>query len=168
MGSQWFRNMRGATLTDEEMKEIPHPTLELTLHISTKTIQAGGLLGSMLIAPIACLIMKDSRNLNALKHTAMRYGRNGIIIGAALGPLMTYGKIRNEEDPYKIWDRCYRLRYNRNQVRVDQMSVVGGAAGTAIGVASGACNGAMLGGVTGMVSGVLLAAIYNSTAASKE
>jgi hypothetical protein len=66
-------------------------------------------------------------------------------------------KIKNEEE-YKIWDRCYRLRHNRGQVRVDQYSFVGAVAGAGIGVAAG--SGALFGGLVGMSSGILLSATH--------
>lgn len=165
MGSEWLANMRGAHLSDDKMKEIPHPKAELTIHVTTKTIQAGGLLGTV-IATVACAAKKETRNLAAIRGKVTRFGRNGVLIGAVLGPVLTYMRVRNEEDPYKTWDRCYRLRHNKNQVRVDQASVVGAVTGAAAGAGVG--GGALFGGLTGMVMGIFTAAIYNSVVVKKE
>ena len=160
MGSQWFANMRGAALDDEQMKDIPHPTAELYVHVTTKTIQAGGLLGMVLFAPIATVLKKETRNLASLQTKMTRFGRNGVIIGTVMGPFMTFMKLRNENDDYKVWDRCYRLRYNRNQVRVDQASVSLGVGGAIAGALAG--QGVLFGGLAGMVVGILSAATFNS------
>lgn len=142
------------------MQDIPHPTAELTLHVTVKGIQMFGLLGTTLVGPIAAAIRKETRNWPGIKSSMTRMGRGGVIIGALSGPLLTYMKIRKEEDPYKIWDRCYRLRYNRNQVRVDQASFIGAAGGAAVSVATG--SGALFGGLVGMSAGILGAAFYNN------
>lgn len=165
MGSEWLANMRGANLSDEALQRIPYPKTELTTHVTIKTIQAGGLLGMLIFAPVATSLKKETRNMATLKTKMTRFGRNGVIFGVVMGPLLTFMKIRSEEDPYKVWDRCYRLRNNRGQVRVDQASILGAAGGAAVGAVSG--GGALFGGLLGMVSGVLGAAIYNGAADKK-
>lgn len=108
----WFRNMLGQKLTDDEMGKIKHPAVELYAHVTFKTIQAGALLGMVVIAPAVRLAV-GPRTLAAVTETAVRYGRNGAIIGIPLGPLMTYGRATSgegiNEDGYI--DRAYRLRY---------------------------------------------------------
>ena len=155
MGTEWLKNMCGMSLTDEQMETVPYTTTELVIHVTTKTVQAFGLLGTTLVGPIAAVLKKETRNLPGIKHKMTRAGRGGLILGLATGPLMTYMKIKNEEE-YKIWDRCYRLRHNRGQVRVDQYSFVGAVAGAGVGVAAG--SGALFGGLVGMSSGILLSA----------
>ena len=114
MSSQffWFRNMMGQKLADEEMGQIKYPRMELYTHVTFKTIQAGALLGMVLIAP-AVRLVSGPRTLNAISETALRYGRNGALIGIPLGPLMTYGRATSgdglNEDGFI--DRAYRLRY---------------------------------------------------------
>lgn len=166
MASEWLKNMCGATLDDEAMKNVPYPKTELTVHVTTKTIQSFGLLGTVLVGPIAAAVKKDTRNWAGVKNKMTRCGRNGLILGVIMGPFATYMKVRNEEDPYKSWDRCYRLRHNRGQILVDQSSIVGGVGGAAVGAAT--ANGALFGGLVGMSSGILAAAIYNNVLKKKD
>lgn len=163
----WFRNMMGQKLADEEMGQIKYPRMELYTHVTFKTIQAGALLGMVLIAP-AVRLVSGPRTLNAISETALRYGRNGALIGIPLGPLMTYGRATSgdglNEDGFT--DRAYRLRYNRNQVRVDQASIVGtlGGAGVAVLLGSSAVSGA----VVGLVGGTVAMGMYNTVCAEKQ
>ncbi|KAK2572638.1 hypothetical protein P5673_001611 [Acropora cervicornis] len=163
----WFRNMMGQKLADEEMGEIKYPRMELYTHVTFKTIQAGALLGMVLIAP-AVRLVSGPRTLNAISETALRYGRNGALIGIPLGPLMTYGRATSgdglNEDGFI--DRAYRLRYNRNQVRVDQASIVGllGGAGVAVLLGSSAVSGA----IVGLVGGTVAMGMYNTVCAEKQ
>lgn len=111
----WLRNMLGRKLSDDEMRIIKHPAVELYAHVTFKTIQAGALLGMVVIAPIFRLAV-GPRTLLAVKETALRYGRNGAIIGIPLGPLMTYAKATSGEGINEdgMFDRAYRLRCQNN------------------------------------------------------
>lgn len=160
MSSIWLKNLCGSSLDDAAMKDIPNPTLELGVHVTIKTVQAFGLLGTVLVGPIVAAVGKETRNMSGLKHNMTRVGRGGLILGLGVGPLLTYLKLRTVDDPYKVWDRCYRLRYNRSQVFVDQASFVGGVAGVAAGASM--ASGALFGGLVGMSSGILAAAVYNN------
>ncbi|KAL4233591.1 hypothetical protein ACF0H5_008272 [Mactra antiquata] len=166
MGSEWLKNMGGSHLEDEAMQKIPYPKTELTVHVTTKTIQAFGLLGTVLVGPIVAVVRKDSRNWPGIKSKMTKCGRNGLFLGAFMGPFMVYMKIKNEEDPYKTWDRCYRLRYNRDQVRVDRASVVGSLTGAAVGSAT--ASGAMFGGLVGLSTSIIAMAIYNNAILKKD
>ena len=108
----WFRNMLGQKLTDEEMGDIKHAAVELYTHVTFKTIQAGALLGMVIIAPAVRLAVGPC-TLAAVTETAVRYGRNGAVIGIPLGPLMTYSKATSGEGIKEdgFIDRAYRLRY---------------------------------------------------------
>lgn len=103
--------MLGQKLTDEEMRNIKYPETELYTHVTFKTIQAGALLGMVIIAPVVRLAASP-RTLGAVKETALRYGRNGAIIGIPLGPLMTFAKANSGAgiDDDGMFDRTYRLR----------------------------------------------------------
>ncbi|KAJ7394197.1 hypothetical protein OS493_003880 [Desmophyllum pertusum] len=162
----WWRNLLGQKLTDDEMREIKHPALELYTHVTFKTVQAGALLGMVVIAPVFRLAV-GPRTLLAVKETALRYGRNGAIIGLPLGPLMTYGRATSGEgiNDDGMFDRAYRLRFNRNQVRVDQASILGslGGAGGALLLGSSVVSGA----VVGLVGGTVAMGLYNTVAAER-
>ncbi|CAC5425511.1 unnamed protein product [Mytilus coruscus] len=113
--------------------------------------------------PVAAIMKKETRNLRGIQQKMTRAGRGGIILGLVTGPLMTFLKVK-DEDEYKIWDRCYRLRHNRGQVRVDQGSIVGAVGGAGIGAATGS---ALFGGLVGMSSGIIAMAIYNNVIVKK-
>ena len=104
--------MLGQKLTDEEMADIKHAAVEVYTHVTFKTIQAGALLGMVIIAPAVRLAV-GPRTLAAVTETGVRYGRNGAVIGIPLGPLMTYGKATSGEGVKEdgFIDRAYRLRY---------------------------------------------------------
>ncbi|KAH3889293.1 hypothetical protein DPMN_013346 [Dreissena polymorpha] len=160
MSVEWLRNLAGASLTEEEMQRVPYPKTELTAHVSIRFMQFNGLIGTWIIGPILALSKKEHRNLSCLKAKMTKAGRAGVFLGVPFGVLATYAKIGKESDPYKIWDRCYRLRHNRNQVRVDQASTVSTLGGAVLGVASG--GGAWFGALMGMSAGIMASAVYNN------
>ncbi len=66
-----------------------------------------------------------------------------------LGAVMTMMRIRGNAEE-QVYDRCYRLRYNERQLRLDKFSygfaLVGGVAGAAgLGGAGGALGGVGMG-----------------------
>jgi len=156
MGLQWVKNMAGFDLSDKDMKDIPHPTAELVLHVTLKTVQAFGLIGTVVIGPI-----KGFRGPPGnLKRQMTRFGKWGAILGLAAGPAMTYGRLSSINfDENGIYDRCYRLRHNRGQVRVDRGSLVGVVAGAGLFSAVRMCP--VLGSLVGMSTGVISMAAYN-------
>lgn len=158
--------MLGQKLTDEEMKNIKYPATELYTHVTFKTIQAGALLGMVIIAPVVRLTA-GPRTLVAIKETALRYGRNGAVIGIPLGPLMTYAKANSGAgiDDDGMFDRAYRIRYNRNQVRVDQASILGSVGGAAGNLLLG--GSAVSGAVVGLVGGTMAMGLYNTIVAER-
>ncbi|XP_060575843.1 uncharacterized protein LOC132733252 [Ruditapes philippinarum] len=163
MGGEWMKNMCGAKLDDESMQRVAHPRLELTTHVTIKTVQSFGFIGTVLVGPINAAIRPETRNWASVQEKMTRAGTNGLIIGAVLGPVLTYLATKNEKDGYKVWDRCYRLRYNRCQVRVDRLSVLGAATGAAIAYGTAHAGGVAFGSLVGMSSGILLGAIINAT-----
>ncbi|EDO46076.1 predicted protein [Nematostella vectensis] len=166
MKFQWTRNMLGQTLEDEEMRVIKYPCTELTTHVTFKTIQAFALLGMVAVGP-AVRGIRGPRNLQAIIDTAVNYGKYGAVLGAAAGPAMTYARVVGggiDEDG--LYDRCYRLRYNRNQVRTDRLAFLGTLGGAAGAMAMGGSLSS--GAVIGLVGGTVLAGVYNSAFAARE
>lgn len=161
MGGEWLRNMCGSRLDDEAMQRIAHPNLELGIHVTMKTVQSFGLLGTLLVGPVTASIRPETRNWVGFQDRMTRAGTGGVILGAALGPLLTYLVVKNEKDGYKVWDRCYRIRYNRNQVRVDQLSIIGAATGAVIAYGTAQAS-PVFGSLAGMSAGIILGAICNS------
>ena len=47
-----LKNFIGLKLSDEEMKNIPNPRLELYTHVTYKTVQFGTFVGTVVIGPI--------------------------------------------------------------------------------------------------------------------
>lgn len=158
--------MLGQKLTDEEMRNIKYPETELYTHVTFKTIQAGALLGMVIIAPVVRLAA-GPRTLGAVKETALRYGRNGAIIGIPLGPLMTFAKANSGAgiDDDGMFNRTYRLRYNRNQIRVDQASILGSVGGASGNFLLG--GSAVSGAVVGLVGGTIAMGLYNTVNAER-
>ena len=155
--------MLGFSLTDKETEDIPHPTLELTGHITVKSVLGCGLFGSGMIAPISAVVKPENRSWSEVQNRMALYGRNGMVLGLCIGPLLSYMTMRNWETEEEVRDRCYRLRRNKHQVRFDQLSVLGaggGSAATAHG-AFGYSDNIMFGCMVGMSSGVILATLLN-------
>ena len=160
MGTNWVLNMAGLRLGETDMATIHHPKTELTVHVTTKTVQAGGVLGSLLVAP-TLTALQGPRNLNTLKSKMETCGRYGVFLGLVAGPLMTWQRLNSTRANYaSVWDRCYRLRYNRNQVRVDQLSFVGAVAGFT--AAHYLNDSGALGAIVGMSGGCIFAAFLNT------
>lgn len=168
MSFPWLKNMLGFRLTDKQMEDISFPKLELTTHVTIKNVQAFGLLGSCVVAPISAAVRPETRNWAEIQQRMAIYGKNGMILGLIVGPLMTWMRLRSIETEDEVKDRCYRLRKNRTQVRVDQASILGALGGYGI-VAHGSfgdfANSLLFGTVVGMSSGIVLAAIFNSAMA---
>ncbi len=48
----WAGNMVGLRLSEDYMRTIKFPRLELMSHVTLKTVQAGALLGTCMVAPV--------------------------------------------------------------------------------------------------------------------
>ena len=156
MSIQWVKNMLGSTLTENEMKDIPSPRLELTIDITIKAVQAFGLLGSIVIGTVYSFMAEDSR---AWLEIMTAFGRNGMILGMVFGPIMTFLRMLNRGEHEWI-DRCYRLRKNQNQKHIAQASILGVTCGVGL-VMLGIISSTALGCVMGLLGGVILGNIYN-------
>ena len=158
MGTKWAINLfLPVTLSDEEMRDIPMPRLELHIHVMYKTVQAGTILGMGIFGPLIALIRR-----RPFAATCLRAGQIGALIGVPAGPMMTemtLSKTKSTDD--MVWDRCYRLRYNRSQVRVDRACTYGELAGAAFAMTSG---GSLLNGsLTGLALATVAAGVFNNS-----
>ncbi|THD21854.1 hypothetical protein D915_007312 [Fasciola hepatica] len=159
MGSLWLKNLLGMGLTEEQYGNIPHPRVELFIHVAYRAVQGTSFLGAFVVAPLVTL-GKGPRNLQALSARCRSYAVYGALPGLVLGPCMYFGRMRGQpEEGY--FDRCYRLRHNKNQVRVDRFSIGGAAAGTLLCTVS--TYRPIEGLIFGMLGGVITAAVLNST-----
>jgi Protein of unknown function (DUF1757) len=167
MSLTWFKNMAGLTLTDEEMRDIPRPYTELTVHVTEKCIQAFGLLGTCVVGPLSAVARASTRNAAGLGSQALKCGKWGVVVGVVAGPLMTYSRLKSANaDVDSVYDRCYRLRLNRGQVRVDQAATVGALGGVISAVPLG--GSPLFGALLGMSGGIVAMAVYNNSGASSK
>ncbi|CAD5111638.1 DgyrCDS930 [Dimorphilus gyrociliatus] len=157
MSKYYLINLAGGTIEEEKMREIPHPYLELGLHITLKTTQAFALLGLGAVGPILGLTQGKDK-----KEMAMKCCQMGAVGGALFGPVLSMLTMKNMSAE-GAYDRAYRLRYNANQVNVDRVSLLGAAGATAAAsymftpdqkMAPKAC-------AVGLAGGVVLGSLYN-------
>jgi len=161
MSASWFKNLIGFELTDEQMRDIPYPYVELHTHVIIKTAQAFGLLGTMVVGPVVALARSKTRTLAGIKSSACKCGKWGVMLAFVAGPLMTQQVLKAKKaSPESVYDRCYRLRNNRGQVRVDRGSAVGAVSVAAAAVPMG--GSPLLGGLFGMSMGIISMAVYNN------
>ncbi|TNN14046.1 hypothetical protein EWB00_002312 [Schistosoma japonicum] len=157
MGSLWFKNVFGFHLSDEELQNIPHLKSELLLHITLRTVQASCLFGALVCAPVVT-ILSAPRTFKCLTQRSARFATYGFLPGVVVSPILMYSKMKNE--PIEgFYDRCYRLRCNTNQVRVDRFSYIGLACGGFAGFASHVRP--VETSIIGMLIGTVMATCYN-------
>ena len=138
-------------MTQEQYEAIPHPRLELHLHVTTKFIQLGGMAGLVVVGPL--LGAYRGRTLLAAGAGAVQAARRGALGGVVVGPVMTEVAMRGQEDE-AIYSRAHRIRYNQEQMRTDRLFLSCGLGGLALGrvVGQGALTGAVLGGLAGCLA----------------
>ncbi len=74
-------------------------------------------------------------------------------------------KIKDNE-PERVYDRCFRLRHHTNQINVDRISSYAGLAGAA---ASGVVGGSVAAGFfLGVAGGTISAGIMNTVNATEK
>ena len=161
MSVPWLKNLLGFALTDQEQNQIPYPRLEVTIHVTCKAIQAFVVLGACLIAPISVVLSSDTIGLVEIASRMTSYGRTAIMIALFVGPLVTYLRLMSAKKEEEVTDRCYRLRKNRVQLRVDRGTLVGVLAGYSL-ASLGLLPSIMFGITIGIPAGILGAVIYNS------
>ncbi|GMR49599.1 hypothetical protein PMAYCL1PPCAC_19794, partial [Pristionchus mayeri] len=134
MGSIWLKNMAGLSLSDEQLECVPNALLELGIHITCKTIQAGTLFGSA-VGGVVGLAKKKT-----VKAALVKGGKYGIVVGAIIGPVMTVAAMKGKTPP-EIIDRCFRLRFNVGQLWVDRSFFVAATIGLLSAGSAGAVAG---------------------------
>jgi hypothetical protein len=160
MSVPWLKNLVGIPVDEETMKVIPNPTAELIAHVTLKDIQAFGIIGTFIVGPVSALRRPETRNVLGIRRRMARCGLWGIALGCAAGPAMTYARMMTVHVD-GVYDRCYRLRHNQGQVRVDRGSLIGLVAGSGLSIAVKKCP--VFGGLVGMSAGVVSMALYNKS-----
>lgn len=158
MTSYYFLNLAGCRLSDEKMEQVPLPRAELLTHITLKTLQAGSILGTAMVGPVVSAA-KGKRDLESIQQSSYQYGRKGAIMGLVLGPAL-FLMVSRGMSYDGAWDRSYRLRYNRNQVFADRMSILGAAVGAGAAHYLGEELGR--GALFGFAGGCLLSGVINT------
>ncbi|KAK2181480.1 hypothetical protein NP493_396g00006 [Ridgeia piscesae] len=147
----------GVKLSDEAMKSICVPRVELGTHITMKMSQAFTVLGVGLIGPMVAVV-KGNQDLKGITQSSFACGHFGLMAGLTLGPVSAGAFMWNKSKD-AIYDRCYRLRSNKNQLRVDQLSILGTLAG--VGIAYHFGDVLEKGAVFGLAGGCLLGGFVN-------
>jgi len=160
MGSKWlwnFTQFPGTRfMTEDDMRFIPYPAVELGIHIAYKTVEAGSLIGGFVVAPLWHQFRKaNSLDKRKLIHRVGICGRRGMLIGLVIAPIMEFAFIKKKEVTEDgLFDRCYRIRYNKKQLTIDRAVTVSWIFGFAAMRWSGAVIGTNL--------AILVGAMYNA------
>ena len=166
MNFPWWKNFVGFDVPDEQMRDIPYPYVEMHTHVIMKCAQAFGLLGTVVVGPLVALSRSKTRSLSGVKASACTCGKYGVLLSFVVGPMMTQSVLSSKNaDRDSVYDRCYRLRYNKNQVRIDRGSAVGAVSGTALASQMGA--NPVMGALFGMSVGLVSMAVYSYASPKK-
>eukprot|EP00669_Euglena_mutabilis_P007218 TRINITY_DN2575_c0_g1_i1.p1 TRINITY_DN2575_c0_g1~~TRINITY_DN2575_c0_g1_i1.p1 ORF type:complete len:201 (+),score=35.84 TRINITY_DN2575_c0_g1_i1:35-604(+) len=112
----------------EDIGDIPNPYLELGTHTILKSVQAGTLLGTVVVGPALALSRPATRSLMSVITTSGRYGRLGALSSVPFGFLLLYIKTQGlSKEP--IFDRAFALRHNAYQHRADRFFLLGALSG---------------------------------------
>ena len=120
---------------DDYTEEMPkYPGATLVVHVATKGLQAGSLIGAFVVLPALYL-----RGGSALRNKLFPRVMTALpIITRGVTTSMLYGMVQSKNiDDAGVDDRAYRLTRNKGQILVDKCSAVGAAAGTLTGLLTG-------------------------------
>ncbi|XP_018646627.1 hypothetical protein Smp_076590 [Schistosoma mansoni] len=167
MGSLWVKNVFSVHLSEEELQSIPHLKIELLTHIALRTVQTSCFFGAIICAPVITLLSKP-RTLRCLTRRSVKFATYGFLPGLTIAPILMYARMKDQPDE-AFYDRCYRLRCNKNQLRVDRFSYIGLGCGGIAGFANafGPMQTAVIGMMIGTVAAVCCNQIKSSTSTQK-
>lgn len=137
------------TTPDTTDDSIPHPYFELYRHTMLRGANSGSLLTILFAPPI--LYFRGRREPREILYRTARASVYGMLIGAGLSALATWAIVRKASYD-EVFDRSYRLRYNKGQVHMDFVTygVVGsGAVAGALTTSTMRATGALLGSAVG-------------------
>ena len=148
----------GVRLSDESLKSICMPRLELGGHITMRVSEVFTVLGVGLVGPLVA-VAKGNRDLKGIEESAFTSGKYGFMSGLAVGSVLSGAFMRNKTKD-SIVDRCYRLRCNKKNVRIDQLTILGTLTG--VGIAYHLGNALEKGAVFGLAGSVILSGVLNA------
>ena len=100
----YIQNLLGVKLTEQNYEDISYPYTELCTHVTCKTVQIGGTLGTFLFGPIFAIVRKPKSNfINAMTKS----GKIGVTLGLIAGISCYIKKI------------IYKLMINREYQSLD-------------------------------------------------
>jgi hypothetical protein len=106
-------------------------------------------------------LAKGQTSKEGIKSWAETAGLYGVGLGLLAGPLFTAARLRgNDITDQSVWDRCYRIRYNKSQVRSDRLSLVGAVTGVI--AASYLGESCTFGALVGLNTGMLLSFAFST------
>ncbi|TMS38590.1 hypothetical protein L596_005280 [Steinernema carpocapsae] len=144
----------GVKQTDLQLLQVPNAATEFSLHVTLRCVQSGTVLGSVL-GSLACAFQNGSdTDMKNLKRAFVHGGCTGAMIGLIAGPLFSYWNVQ-QMSTLKLYDRCYRLRFNNEELNTDRSCLVGATIGT------------VCGGSLGFVVGVDLAKLFSTVIGGK-
>jgi len=146
----------GQDLSDEDLKDIPQPRFEVHWHVMYKHVELGGFAGMCIIGPLIGAIR--GRSPSAILQAARTGGKWGVLTMTPLWPVMTEMVLKNAT-PDAVYDRAYRIRNNKGQLRVDRYADLFAIGGLGLAVA---LKGSIWTGlIAGMNVGIVAAAVQN-------
>ena len=138
-----FRKADQSNYTDP----VPtYPGCTLVVHVFTKGLQLGSIVGLVLTPIIAW------RRKKPMVNVWRSFVPSATVVGATFSSSMLYGKdLKGDLTIPGVDDRAYRIAHNPGQVKVDQYSLIGFGAGAVMGTIVGgsivplACTGIAMG-----------------------
>lgn len=153
VNKQYFNNLLIGGLNESEIKYISSPIMECQFHSTLRFTQIGAICGFVIGEVIGLYrgkkyktgLLKTSALLSAKKSSNWMFGMCILSFPASFG----YYKIKNYEYT-DFYDRAFRLRSNKYQIRIDNACIYGAIFGGLLlykkkrfwdGVALGMVNG---------------------------
>lgn len=147
---------------------IAYPTLELWRHCLLRGANLGSFATILFGTPV--LLYKGVRQPSAFLQRLSRISTYGVGFGLMLAAAMTIARTWGNAEE-QIYDRSYRLRYNKGQVLMDKISytsIVGGGLAGALATPGGWSRGGVQGACLGVGLAVIVQMLIRPIVITKE
>ncbi|CAH8649261.1 unnamed protein product [Schistosoma guineensis] len=104
--------------------------------MALRTVLTSCLFGAIVCAPMITLL-SEPKTLRCLTRRSFKFATYGFLPGITIAPILMYARMKDQPDE-AFYDRCYRLRSNKSQLRVDRFSYIGLGCGRIAGFANAA------------------------------